>query len=94
MRASSFAAILLTGLAAAALAGPASAAPIGPSPSLAAPDGLLTSVRARHHSRHHRMRRSARMPAGARFNNVTRGAIGGDSGGNAVTGSTAAPSGR
>ena len=32
--------------------------------------------------------------AGAQANNVTRGAIGGDSGGNAVTGSTAAPSGR
>jgi hypothetical protein len=40
------------------------------------------------------MRRSARMPSGSRFNNITRGAIGGDSGGNAVTGSTAAPSGR
>ncbi|MEL6061709.1 MULTISPECIES: hypothetical protein [unclassified Methylobacterium] len=95
MRASSLAAILLTGLAASALAAPADAAPIGPSPSLTASDGLLTSVRARHHvRRHHRMRRRARMPAGARFNNVTRGAIGGDSGGNAVTGSTAAPSGR
>jgi hypothetical protein len=47
---------------------------------------VLTTVRARRH----RMRRSARMPSGSRFNNVTRG----DSGGNAVTGRTAAPSGR
>lgn len=98
MRAPILTAILMTGLAAAALTGPATAAGLGPAPSLAASDGLLTSVRARHHVRrhvrHHRMRRSARMPAGSRFNNVTRGAIAGDSGGNAVTGSTAAPSGR
>ncbi|GJE51994.1 hypothetical protein GOFOIKOB_5059 [Methylobacterium tardum] len=81
---------LLAGFAAASLTGPASATPAGPSPSVAASDGLLTTVRARRH----RMRRGARMLGGSRFNNVTRGAIGGDSGGNAVTGSTAAPSGR
>ncbi|MGT2486223.1 hypothetical protein ACU4GA_10155 [Methylobacterium oryzae CBMB20] len=71
-------------------AGPAAAAPAGPSPSVAASDGLRNPAR----GVRHRLRRSARMPAGSRFNNVTRGAIGGDSGGNAVTGSTAAPSGR
>jgi hypothetical protein len=90
MRASTIAA-LLAGIAAASLTGPAAAMPGGPSPAVTAPDGLLTTVRAK---RHHRIRRSARMPSGSRFNNVTRGAIGGDSGGNAVTGSTAAPSGR
>ena len=90
LRATLIAAGLLAGLAAASLTGPASAAPAGPSPSVTASDGLMTTVRARRH----RMRRSARMPSGSRFNNVTRGAIGGDSGGNAVTGSTAAPSGR
>ena len=90
MRASSLA-LLLTGLAAVARAGPACAAPAGWSPSLAASGGLLMSVRARHHGRHHRIRRSARMPAGAQFNTVTRRAIGGDSGGTAVTGSTAVP---
>jgi hypothetical protein len=90
MRASIIAAALLSGLAGASLAGPVLAAPASPSPAVAAPDGLLTSVRAKRH----RVRRSARMPSGSRFNNVTRGAIGGDSGGNAVTGSTAAPSGR
>ena len=90
MRATLFAAGLLAGLAAASLTGPALAAPAGPSPSITASDGLMTTVRVRRH----RMRRSARMPSGSRFNNVTRGAIGGDSGGNAVTGSTAAPSGR
>lgn len=95
MRASIFATALLAGLGGAVLTGPAAATPAGPSPSVSASDGLLTSVRARRHSlRHHRLRRSARMPSGSRFNNVTRGAIGGDSGGNAVTGSTAAPSGR
>ncbi|KAA0114205.1 hypothetical protein CIW48_28830 [Methylobacterium sp. P1-11] len=90
MRASTIAAALLTGITTALLAGPATAAPTGPSPSVAASDGLLTTVRAKRH----RARRSTRMPSGSRFNNVTRGAIGGDSGGNAVTGSTAAPSGR
>lgn len=40
------------------------------------------------------MRRNARMPAGARFNTVTRVAIGGDSGSTAATGGTAAPGGR
>ncbi len=90
MRVSTLAALLLTGLASAALTGPASAAPAGPAPSVTAPDGLLTTVRAKHH----RARRHAGRRGGSRFNNVTRGAIGGDSGGNAVTGSTAAPSGR
>jgi hypothetical protein len=90
MRASTIAAALLAGLAAASLAGPAAATPARPSAAVTASDGLLTQVRAKRH----RVRRSARMPAGSRFNNVTRGAIGGDTGGNAATGSTAAPSGR
>ena len=49
MRVSTLAALLLTGLASAALTGPASAAPAGPAPSVTAPDGLLTTVRAKHH---------------------------------------------
>ncbi|MGU3469311.1 hypothetical protein ACLBXO_31200 [Methylobacterium sp. C33D] len=78
-RASTIAAALPTGTAAALLVGPA----------LAVPAGLPTPVAAQHR----RPRRSARMPAGSRFNTVTRGAIGGGSGDDAATGSTAAPSG-
>ncbi|MGY2053104.1 hypothetical protein [Methylobacterium sp. JK268] len=84
---------VLAGLGAGALSGPASALPVGPDRGIAAPDGAISEARMRRHARHAH-RHGFRVRPGGRFNNVTRGAPAGSSGGNAVTGSTAAPSGR
>lgn len=99
MRISIVAASLLVGLGMASLAFPADAVSFGPSAAVAAPSGMSVRVR---------MRRSGRRirPAGLanhmsptrhqqfRFNHVTSGAPAGDRGGNGVTGSVAAPSGK
>jgi hypothetical protein len=91
MRASIIAA-LLAGLGPVVLTGPAAAVPAGPGSTVTVPSDVLTPVR----MKRHRMRQSRRMMPGASgVRNVTRGAPAGSStGGNAVTGSTAAPSGR
>lgn len=99
MRISIVAVALLVGLGTASLTFPAAAISIGLSAAVAAPSGMFVKVR---------MRRSGRRvrPAGLanhvspvrhqrfRFNQVTRGAPAGDRGGNGVTGSVAAPSGK
>ena len=86
----------LAGLGLGALALPASAVPAGPMAGISAPSDMLTNVRMRHHRmRRHSMSRIQRRYPGASFaRNKTPGAIAGSSGGNGVTGSYAAPSGR
>ncbi|ACL58796.1 hypothetical protein [Methylobacterium nodulans] len=95
MRIAIITAAVLAGIGAAALTEPAAALPIGSSQGVAAPEGIISEARvAHHHMRRARHRRFGVMRRGGRFNNVTRGAPAGYSRGNAVTGSTAAPSGR
>lgn len=90
MRNSIIAAGLFAGFGMALLVIPAAAIPFRPSLAVGTSTDMLAATR---------MRRSDR-PAGLvrhqqyRFNQVTRGAPAGSSGGNGVTGSVAAPSGK
>ncbi|MEE7504808.1 hypothetical protein [Methylobacterium mesophilicum] len=91
----------LAGVGLGVLAVPASAVPAGPVTSIASPSDMVTNVRMRrHHMRHHHMRRHSmsriqrRHPGASFVRNKTRGAAGGSSRGNGVTGSYAAPSGK
>lgn len=91
MRASIIAA-LVAGLGSVSLIGPAAAVPAGPGSAVATSSDMLTPVRMKRHRK--RMSRRGMMPGASGVRNVTRGAPAGSSGGNAVTGSTAAPSGK
>lgn len=94
MRTLTLAALAAIGVAVLSL--PAAAVPAGPAASISAPAGMVTNVR----MRRHRMRRSRmgsiqrKYPGASFVRNKTPGAIGGSSGGNGVTGSYAAPSGK
>lgn len=95
MRISIAAAGLFTVLGGVALTSPAAAVPADLNRAIAAPADILTPARLRHHYRGGPSRRVGSMRHQQyRFNKVTRGAPAGDSGGNAVTGSGAAPSGK
>lgn len=99
MRISIVSAGLLAGLGMASLTAPAAATPIGSSVAVAVPHGMLTQVRMRRSSRRVRPENFANQMELVRhqryrFNQVTRGAPAGGSGGNGVTGSVAAPSGK
>lgn len=83
---------LLAGLGSVSLIGPAAAVPAGPGSGLAASSGMLTPVRMK---RSRKRTRRGMMPGASGARTVTRGAAAGSStGGNTVTGSTAAPSGK
>lgn len=86
----------LAGVGVSLLALPASAVPAGPVAGVSSPTDMLTNVR----MRRHRVRRRSmsgiqrRYPGASFVRNKTPGAAAGSSGGNGVTGSYAAPSGR
>lgn len=86
----------LAGLGLGVLALPASAVPAGPMAGISSSSDMLTNVRMRRHRmRRHSMSRTQRRYPGASFaRNKTPGAAAGSGGGNGVTGSYAAPSGR
>ena len=90
MRTSIIAAALLTGLGTAPLVTPAAAVPAGPASAIAVPTDAIVNVR---------MKRSRMMRMGGPSTSngpstATRGAPAGSTGGNGVTGSGAAPSGK
>ena len=86
----------LAGVGLTVLALPAVAVPAGPVAGVSSLSDMLTNVRMRrHHTRRHSMSGIQRRYPGASFvRNKTPGAAAGSSGGNGVTGSYAAPSGR
>lgn len=86
----------LAGVGLSVLTLPAAAVPAGPVPGVSSPIDMLINVRMkRHRMRRHSMMRTQRRYPGASFvRNKTPGAAAGSSGGNGVTGSYAAPSGR
>lgn len=96
MRTSTFAAALLSGFGIAALATPAAAVPAGPSIAVAAPADTIVNVR----MKKRRMKRVSgrRMMGGPSTSGgrstATPGAPAGSTGGNGVTGSGAAPTGK
>jgi len=99
MRISIVTAGLLAGLGVASLTSPAAATSIGSSLAVAVPSGMLTKVRMRRSGRRVRPAIVANQVSPVRhqqfrFNQVTRGAPAGGRGGNGVTGSVAAPSGK
>ncbi|MGU3539800.1 hypothetical protein [Methylobacterium sp. A54F] len=90
MRIATLTAALLLTLGSTAATTPAGAMPAGSAIAVAGTSDIITTVRKKRSSR----RVGAVRGQAGGFRNVTRGAIGGDSGGNAVTGSNAAPSGK
>ena len=86
----------LAGVGLSVLALPAAAVPAGPVAGVSSPPDMLTNVRMkRHRVRRHSMSGIQRRYPGASFvRNKTPGAAAGSGGGNGVTGSYAAPSGR
>lgn len=95
MRTSMIAAALLTGFGTASVITPAAAVPAGPASAIAVPTDAIVNVR----MKKRRMKRSRMMRMGGPSTSngpstATRGAPAGSTGGNGVTGSGAAPSGK